>query len=160
MSATLTPAHAGNMKYSPSGCPPGQAHPRTRGEHYNIYNLLQCITGSPPHTRGTSRIRTDIARTGRLTPAHAGNIPADRRGGHVDKAHPRTRGEHATLIFNDEPDKGSPPHTRGTFLDDGIILYFARLTPAHAGNISDCFQNVRFNGAHPRTRGEHFAYWL
>ena len=73
------------------------------------------------------------------------------------RAHPRSRGEHGTFGELRGYKPGSSPLTRGapiTRIDDDVVH---GLIPAHAGSTS-CFACFSyFRGAHPRSRGEHYA---
>ena len=70
-------------------------------------------------------------------------------------AHPRTGGEHWTAARRSRTCLGSPPHGRGTQLDDLPSVEHQRLTPARAGNTPAASVGCRRSWAHPRTGGEH-----
>ena len=110
-------------------------HPRTRGEHLYKNGGNVHSQGSPPHTRGTSKISCAIAFQSRITPAHAGNIVYEPPKFLAAKDHPRTRGEHSKFCSGKR-----------------VIL---RITPAHAGNIHLPKDRLLPVWDHPRTRGEH-----
>ena len=93
-----------------------------------------------------------------LIPARAGNtIPSPKesaRGG----AHPRSRGEHfydenATIYHT-----GSSPLARGTPRVSRILAACPGLIPARAGNTPTWHRNGGAPRAHPRSRGEHWAF--
>ena len=172
----LIPARAGN-----TGCTAQEngghgAHPRSRGEHLTTSeNGRQKMGSSPlargtplvpaagfapgggssPLARGTHRIRSAAGALRGLIPARAGNtrVRAVRIG--VHRAHPRSRGEHATSPAARMFAAGSSPLARGTLAiltrhdqPDGLI-------PARAGNTARYGPKFIRYGAHPRSRGEH-----
>ncbi len=108
------PAHAGNISCpgsSDRSCP---VHPRTRGEHDCTLSSVAGLSGSSPHTRGTSYIQEGAASRPRFIPAHAGNISRAASPARPFSVHPRTRGEHAAAPSTVPSVDGSSPHTRGT----------------------------------------------
>ena len=73
----------------------------------------------------------------------------------IGSAHPRSRGEHETLLNFIFAPLGSSPLARGTsWMTLGEEDPY-RLIPARAGNICDTRQKDTHNTAHPRSRGEH-----
>ena len=93
-----------------------KAHPRTRGENGMQQLLFPPQTGSPPHTRGKQNGQKDWELHLRLTPAHAGKTKTQVYKGCTRQAHPRTRGENVIGNLWDNPELGSPPHTRGKLI--------------------------------------------
>ena len=70
-----------------------KVHPRIRGED-KIFDLsLKSVKGSPPHTRGRSRIHSRNNFLIRFTPAYAGKISALDVMVDWIVVHPRIRGE-------------------------------------------------------------------
>ena len=97
-----------------------------------------------------------LARLG-LIPAHAGKT--GRAEGHHGgrRAHPRSRGENASLGRGTALAAGSSPLTRGKrvlgegdSLSDGLI-------PAHAGKTTSAPPRYCMAWAHPRSRGENVS---
>ena len=154
----LTPAYAGNTFCHLDGSRKIWAHPRIRGEYWDLSTPARSWVGSPPHTRGIPGHPLLSCWHPGLTPAYAGNTCVS----HVVKlpvrAHPRIRGEYlcpSAVLF---ADMGSPPHTRGIRSFSASSSVSVGLTPAYAGN-TQCFQEMRFCGwAHPRIRGEYRIY--
>ena len=89
---------------------------------------------SPPSTRGTLLDKLNAERDARITPAYAGNTNNRRGGRTVRRDHPRLRGEHHKKRTLAVIQVGSPPPTRGTLFLSSCTWYFARITPAYAGN--------------------------
>ena len=73
----------------------------------------------------------------------------------MNRAHPRSRGEHGdTLLPSGEP-IGSSPLARGTLVFAATRPVRGRLIPARAGNTRGCSCFRLPCTAHPRSRGEH-----
>ena len=90
----LIPARAGNTWRSLALRLLQGAHPRSRGEHAHRRAPLHVVSGSSPLARGTPmRLRRLRAWMG-LIPARAGNTVIKEAGIDVNRAHPRSRGEH------------------------------------------------------------------
>ena len=92
-----------------------------------------------------------------LIPAHAGNTLRSRFARTSPTAHPRSRGEHRHLMLRHPRFQGSSPLTRGTpgrHPRGGRVRW---LIPAHAGNTFSTRRTSPHGGAHPRSRGEHYA---
>ena len=72
----ITPAYAGNTtkRFMPTFV--FRDHPRIRGEHRSFNSYSSMIMGSPPHTRGTLFTHAYFIVQFRITPAYAGNTPA------------------------------------------------------------------------------------
>jgi len=71
----------------------------------------------------------------RITPAHAGSIALLAGTEKLERDHPRACGEHITVIWDDDWDRGSPPRMRGAF------------------NVNAPLSKSRLD--HPRACGEH-----
>ena len=90
------PARAGNTMRAPVQEPPAAVHPRTRGEHDGVRQLVEEHLGSSPHARGTQELEAKLQELGRFIPARAGNT-LWRHLRRLDRpVHPRTRGEHSS----------------------------------------------------------------
>ena len=153
----ITPAHAGNTAYHGEfGCFRGD-HPRTRGEHRCSSYWWRIVSGSPPHTRGTLPAIFPLLSLSGITPAHAGNTLSLSLIRNLLRDHPRTRGEHKEMSYEEKTIRGSPPHTRGTLCKEKPVDRQAGITPAHAGNTSKRLNRHSAARDHPRTRGEHWS---
>ncbi len=130
----LIPAGAGSTQQRRTTKPRRQAHPRWRGEH--TCGLLQPETelGSSPLARGARDWIVVGARRLRLIPAGAGSTAATDFGGRMSAAHPRWRGEHATIVAPRSRDAGSSPLARGAPWVRTARNARIRLIPAGAGS--------------------------
>ncbi len=155
----LIPAHAGSTLISGRRHAGVGAHPRSRGEHgIEIINLPH-RDGSSPLTRGAHDGRSCTPSYSGLIPAHAGSTGPF---GVVDlrpSAHPRSRGEHISSAIKSRNIMGSSPLTRGALLCPRSTGPGVGLIPAHAGSTDPGASRVEWDGAHPRSRGEH-QRWL
>ncbi len=154
-SGRFIPAHAGNTSSLPVILPRDAVHPRACGEHgsANAQNWLR--DGSSPRMRGTQKLASNVVKSVRFIPAHAGNTGHQIAMQFPATVHPRACGEHSTRPSPSTLYAGSSPRMRGTrkmTLGERIKL---RFIPAHAGN------TVSINGVswhitvHPRACGEH-----
>ena len=91
----------------------------------------------------------------RITPAHAGNTAEESSSAMTTRDHPRTCGEHVTVLCLFKCSSGSPPHMRGTLKMVRPSDIMRGITPAHAGNTRVYPPRVRRPRDHPRTCGEH-----
>ena len=132
-----------------------RAHPRSRGEHVVIGLFVLALVGSSPLARGTSAREVVAHRCTGLIPARAGNIPVADFQIFKARAHPRSRGEHATKCEPPEPPQGSSPLARGTSYGSSLTPGLSGLIPARAGNIYPFSSDNWLMRAHPRSRGEH-----
>ena len=155
--ARLTPARAGNTHGSSGQSQRWSAHPRSRGEHYDVATGVLREFGSPPLARGTQEAGRVPRLHARLTPARAGNTSGVITSPVMISAHPRSRGEHIPARVQALPRYGSPPLARGTHSTYGLFQVARRLTPARAGNTTTVEKIIKYRTAHPRSRGEHFA---
>ena len=90
-----------------------------------------------------------------LIPARAGNTGARTHTHRRERAHPRSRGEHRTPNYKEEPAAGSSPLARGTLVPGAGAGRIAGLIPARAGNTISHASPGSSMWAHPRSRGEH-----
>ena len=91
----------------------------------------------------------------RLIPARAGNTAFTRFRKRVSTAHPRSRGEHSSLMSLNGQGRGSSPLARGTHAVIFDVEGNRRLIPARAGNTPPSSLLPFPLAAHPRSRGEH-----
>ena len=129
------PARAGNTKPSSSVMVISTVHPRSRGEHMPIADMLRNVTGSSPLARGTRSAIRLWCMAHRFIPARAGNTIARCIG----------RQSHA----------GSSPLARGTLGWSSLEPRGDRFIPARAGNTRRLRTAGRASSVHPRSRGEH-----
>ena len=109
----ITPAHAGNTRFSCFPLDVRRDHPRTRGEYKLLRKRQRSAMGSPPHTRGIPTISGNAVTIPGITPAHAGNTKMSCFSLLPSRDHPRTRGEYSPHPKLRPDLTGSPPHTRG-----------------------------------------------
>ena len=130
----LIPAHAGSTSPSRNLRTELQAHPRSRGEHFNTAGYTRLAQGSSPLTRGALGAPVPVVLPARLIPAHAGSTVVLRHGRISHEAHPRSRGEHLLPRPSREAVNGSSPLTRGALGSCHCSYPFCWLIPAHAGS--------------------------
>ena len=111
--------------------------------------------GSSPLTRGAPIRDGVLGSSGGLIPAHAGSTAGGQQYPHQPRAHPRSRGEHESNLWDGEDDEGSSPLTRGAPGRATIAQAHQRLIPAHAGSTGLAVMTALRIAAHPRSRGEH-----
>ena len=133
----IIPAYAGS-----TSCAWGVSHfladhPRIRGEHARVDELVAETLGSSPHTRGARSISTSL----KLEIAD----------------HPRIRGEHQMTSAGRSVSSGSSPHTRGARSAPGNAEAQSRIIPAYAGSTGLCNLGPEAAPDHPRIRGEYPA---
>ena len=151
----LIPAHAGKTCRCRRAIRLRRAHPRSRGENYQVLASIKIGGGSSPLTRGKPASRGPFFLGVGLIPAHAGKTcmykwPVPYRG-----AHPRSRGENIMSRSYLRSFWGSSPLTRGKQDDSAAIDNIPRLIPAHAGKTRSMDQRPGTRRAHPRSRGEN-----
>ena len=112
-------------------------------------------TGSSPLARGTQSTSTPRCGSPGLIPARAGNTPRSWHLGKLERAHPRSRGEHRYWELTIRNFSGSSPLARGTLLADALLSLCRGLIPARAGNTGTGGACGCGDRAHPRSRGEH-----
>ena len=151
----LIPARAGNRRHRVQLRATPPAHPRSRGEHLTIRQLLPVLFGSSPLARGTPSWLQGVQGGTRLIPARAGNTRDLPSSSGSAAAHPRSRGEHLLISGLFQGVRGSSPLARGTLGDPNMSATATRLIPARAGNTSSTANRFFHRKAHPRSRGEH-----
>ena len=130
-------------------------HPRTCGENLNPLWFDTSNTRSPPHIRGTLDALEIVYESSPFTPAPAGNTTSPSNWRQDNAVHPRTCGEHNWFMTHAKAPGRSPPHMRGTPLDDVLSEHTSPFTPAHAGNTWTGTKPHCPEAVHPRTCGEH-----
>ena len=90
-----------------------------------------------------------------ITPACAGNTATIKNLSAVARDHPRMCGEHLLFMMFTNIIMGSPPHVRGTRVQDREDVCYLRITPACAGNTVDSPGDTAYSRDHPRMCGEH-----
>ena len=92
----LIPAHAGKTTFTDDADLARAAHPRSRGENLVGHCKAMVGHGSSPLTRGKLEVIGELAKGGRLIPAHAGKTRSARPSISRGPAHPRSRGENVS----------------------------------------------------------------
>ena len=151
----LIPARAGNTALSTRRIGAYSAHPRSRGEHEELFSQGQQLCGSSPLARGTRRPPRRTHSRARLIPARAGNTFPCHGAAYPRAAHPRSRGEHVQSVIKSVRQRGSSPLARGTLRIIKVKANANRLIPARAGNTQSPSPSAAEPTAHPRSRGEH-----
>ena len=156
----LIPARAGNTSAG-NALPAGDygSSPLARGTQGYSHDRAT-VKGSSPLARGTPVPVELRAGAVGLIPARAGNTYGDQVGGKSDGAHPRSRGEHESNLYNKALAKGSSPLARGTPQQISSHIGDWGLIPARAGNTTDLFKFKRGDGgSSPLARGTHLLTW-
>ena len=171
----LIPAHAGKTWSDLYWGACAGAHPRSRGENKPSGALANIAYGSSPLTRGKLQARrggldlsglipahagktgrdADATPVGGLIPAHAGKTAPQPQPSSAQSAHPRSRGENATVWSASSGYMGSSPLTRGKRGQRQVVFDRRGLIPAHAGKTSRMMKSGSDKAAHPRSRGEN-----
>ena len=111
--------------------------------------------GSSPLTRGKLDFLGCVHDVQRLIPAHAGKTGVSFVELQGAWAHPRSRGENASMLTPLIVARGSSPLTRGKPVRLGSGWIVPGLIPAHAGKTATRRRAGRLFRAHPRSRGEN-----
>ena len=151
----LIPARAGSTLIAHPHREPRRTHPRSRGEHSAAAWDSSSTTGSSPLARGARRVRTVHDGLRGLIPARAGSTPPRPRRSSGSGAHPRSRGEHATVAGATIGLLGSSPLARGALVGEVATEGTGGLIPARAGSTPVHTRRHWQGWAHPRSRGEH-----
>lgn len=109
----ITPAQAGKRIRRPDTERAYWDHPRVGGEKVLQLPVFQSPLGSPPRRRGKVKLRVDLKRIQRITPAQAGKSNCRCSDCRCSKDHPRTGGEKSRGPGRSRCGAGSPPHRRG-----------------------------------------------
>ena len=109
----LIPAHAGKTCTAAVNRVATWAHPRSRGENLDAPDRAISTNGSSPLTRGKQEAFTAVGGDCGLIPAHAGKTVAVLDEATNGTAHPRSRGENASMLIGAAAVVGSSPLTRG-----------------------------------------------
>ena len=112
--------------------------------------------GSSPLTRGKLAAELGLRRGEGLIPAHAGKTPRANTPRPASWAHPRSRGENATVRLIRTVTAGSSPLTRGKHGARQRTRRLSGLIPAHAGKTFAPTPKSIHGEAHPRSRGENY----
>ena len=151
----LIPAHAGKTRQHHAPRRAHRAHPRSRGENWNVWCASPPPHGSSPLTRGKP-VEASVERcSGRLIPAHAGKTAGQRGRYRRRAAHPRSRGENRVRADGHGRRRGSSPLTRGKLQMTYNLDLTEGLIPAHAGKTIRDRGRLGLRRAHPRSRGEN-----
>ena len=151
------PAYAGSTSVQTGKMAVSQVHPRIRGVHLLLFEVITWKPGSSPHTRGPLLMTNPFIAGPRFIPAYAGSTLEIINGIGKNKVHPRIRGVHLMFFFRRQRRMGSSPHTRGPPRRVDREEDLLRFIPAYAG--STVF-NLLFQAGpevHPRIRGVHLV---
>ena len=151
----LIPAHTGKTSSSHCTKITRRAHPRSCGENSPQKSFVSGVTGSSPLTRGKRRRIDPVPETVGLIPAHAGTTSGSCHWHQGSRAHPRSRGENASLGRGTPLATGSSPLTRGKHFHRHPLVSRRGLIPTHAGKTLCPCEQGRHVRANPRSRGEN-----
>ena len=91
----------------------------------------------------------------RITPACAGNTCNWINNTRGVRDHPRMCGKYFSFPLYAHIITGSPPHVREILYKIKAVLKANGITPACAGNTTDCGRNSRWQWDHPRMCGKY-----
>ena len=134
----LIPAHAGKTYGLEARQRHRRAHPRSRGENFYRLRPDRIGRGSSPLTRGKPSSCPSSPTRQRIIPAHAGKTLRTTRPCFLQV--------------------GSSPLTRGKLCRLDRAESEGRLIPAHAGKTFPRVELNHHETAHPRSRGENYAW--
>ncbi len=109
----ITPAHAGKRACAHARARRARDHPRPCGEKIIAPVDASAVVGSPPPMRGKDQHDLHAARSGGITPAHAGKSPSLASLHPRYRDHPRPCGEKQEYSQGNGWYQGSPPPMRG-----------------------------------------------
>ena len=104
--------------------------------------------------RGKETFAGYVARSGGITPAHAGKSQLLTGQADSPRDHPRTCGEKLKPNMKRRRSMGSPPHMRGKARKFSGLVANNGITPAHAGKSPHRLRSISPERDHPRTCGE------
>ena len=130
----LIPARAGSTRYTYRYTQKYRAHPRSRGEHGHHGVSSRAVWGSSPLARGALDLPGGLTPTTGLIPARAGSTLVGCEVLVKCRAHPRSRGEHNSLVLRGDMSWGSSPLARGAPVRWASKITTDGLIPARAGS--------------------------
>ena len=116
--------------------------------------------GLSPLARGTQPVRWVLGSSKRFIPAGAGNTRQGYSTRSKRSVYPRWRGEHHSEHWQNHPDSGLPPLTRGTRRLVSCNSWIIWFIPAGAGNSYQLDNDGKELSVYPRWRGELSDIWL
>ena len=135
--------------------PAPRAHPRSRGDHDMLVVTFWVSWGSSPLARGPRGCLPGPARVPGLIPARAGTTSPSCAVQKIERAHPRSRGDHLTTAWTRWLTWGSSPLARGPQAAVAVGDDAPGLIPARAGTTFFLEMAGENAWAHPRSRGDH-----
>ena len=150
----LIPAHAGKTSPRSGTASLPSAHPRSRGENLVALRSGMTLRGSSPLTRGKRRLDQVDQPRWRLIPAHAGKTSSTPEMRYERTAHPRSRGENASVREHPILLRGSSPLTRGKLVPSPPSLLRAAHPRSRGENATSYDGDGHTDGSSPLTRGK------
>ena len=130
-------------------------HPRSCGEHFSAMNMLMEHSGSSPLVRGAPTETSCLCTTEGIIPARAGSTWQKDCRSPAHRDHPRSCGEHPSVLFQSIPLLGSSPLVRGALGLGNLLQFSIGIIPARAGSTHTGGSDAGRDGDHPRSCGEH-----
>ncbi len=128
------PACAGSTHSPVAGSWKARDHPRVRGEHNIAVSTENRDMGPSPRARGARTPNGRSKQTSGTIPACAGSTDNRSFLYHLDRDHPRVRGEHADFRSSTARWVGPSPRARGALLADFVVVDGDGTIPACAGS--------------------------
>ena len=151
----LIPARAGTTVPNHPLKTNNRAHPRSRGDHCPGRRRFCRREGSSPLARGPPTYMMGGCSVVGLIPARAGTTVGWLSEGCYSGAHPRSRGDHCTIMPPPPRIPGSSPLARGPHAVRDGAEFSGGLIPARAGTTQAGAGRCWYRWAHPRSRGDH-----
>ena len=117
--------------------------------------VFLCEWGSSPLARGPPSLVVNSFKWCGLIPARAGTTCTAGHRRVVQRAHPRSRGDHFAHPLTVCTEHGSSPLARGPLTPWQKKTAVMGLIPARARTTGTRYRTRRRPGAHPRSRGDH-----
>ena len=148
------PAGAGSRTCGSSSATGARDHPRGRGEQRRCQGRRRRAAGPSPRARGAAIDGFALAGFGGTIPAGAGSSVLVSHLHHLQRDHPRGRGEQTRARRSASATPGPSPRARGAGDPALYVGGVAGTIPAGAGSSVTAAVPQPVQGDHPRGRGE------
>ena len=150
----LIPASGETTPATRGGRPRGTAHPRERGDDPFVLDVIDGEEGSSPRAGRRLELLGDPLRPARLIPASGETTPCSLTRRSTRAAHPRERGDDATVSTPSLASAGSSPRAGRRPAHRGGLRDHGGLIPASGETTTRTCSARAAPPAHPRERGD------